>query len=761
MPSEVEIRLITNNSQAVKGIKEVAVESQKLYTNNEKGQKRQLGLIADIEKELEKLQKGQKKAMSLEGLAKYNQKMADAKRELEEYNKVGVETEEQTKKTTSGIGAMITKLLLAVATWKSFKAIMESTETTAISFHSTINALKSGLDYFMKSIATAGNGGFDGFVRGLKEAIKAGSDYTKELARISNVRRQYQIREADLNKEIEEQRRILYEDDKLAMSEKIKAGDVMLSKMKEKSELETKIARESYLAATELAGKKNKLTEEELNYAIRNFDYVEETGNAYNRMTDLIEQFTKRQKQGFDIGGDSNKQYVEFLGQTMIMTQEQVTEYEQAIERLGAKAPFLGKLIKSFGSVTEAERQTLTDGILNIKQAENQYNVESKRVYRMVNNMKDQNDKTMTDKQKKQNKIDFDVQEEHYIELRDMFFDYIDDINKKKEDQWKFDLENGEINFNALRNQAKRAWDKMLEDEKALADAEKEVSNARMENLTNAGQSVLDFISIIDTLAQTELDNAEKKRELLDTQIDEAQSAVETETELYAAGYASNVAAKQTELDALKKQREQALLEEEEATKKAHTLKVASLVAEQAIALAKVIMSSEIAKAEARILIANPITAIPGAALLAAIKIGEAISIAAITASVVAASLSFDKGGWTGEGNQKDETGERVAGKVHAREFVVRKGPANKFREVLEAINKDDRNAVFNSFNKLSPEILGGTAVNNILVENTGPNKRLDEVNHNLKRMSAKEDTQIIGNVMIIRKGNRTRRVRL
>jgi len=69
MPSEVEIRLITNNSQAVKGIKEVAVESQKLYTNNEKGQKRQLGLIADIEKELEKLQKGQKKAMSLEGLA--------------------------------------------------------------------------------------------------------------------------------------------------------------------------------------------------------------------------------------------------------------------------------------------------------------------------------------------------------------------------------------------------------------------------------------------------------------------------------------------------------------------------------------------------------------------------------------------------------------------------------------------------------------------------------------------------------------------
>jgi len=54
-------------------------------------------------------------------------------------------------------------------------------------------------------------------------------------------------------------------------------------------------------------------------------------------------------------------------------------------------------------------------------------------------------------------------------------------------------------------------------------------------------------------------------------------------------------------------------------------------------------------------------------------------------------SQKFAKGGWTGDGGDRDETGERVAGVVHEKEFVVKKGPANKFRDVLEAINKEEK----------------------------------------------------------------------
>lgn len=137
-----------------------------------------------------------------------------------------------------------------------------------------------------------------------------------------------------------------------------------------------------------------------------------------------------------------------------------------------------------------------------------------------------------------------------------------------------------------------------------------------------------------------------------------------------------------------------------------------------------------------------------------------ATGIGALQAGMVLAKPipQYAEGGWTGEGKHRDSSGERMAGIVHEREFVVRKGPAHKFRNVLEAINRDDKRMIFNSFNKLTPELAGAT--NNILVENTGPNKRLDEVNQNLRKMAAKEEIMIMGNLTIIKKGNSVRTIR-
>ena len=118
---------------------------------------------------------------------------------------------------------------------------------------------------------------------------------------------------------------------------------------------------------------------------------------------------------------------------------------------------------------------------------------------------------------------------------------------------------------------------------------------------------------------------------------------------------------------------------------------------------------------------------------------------------------------WTGKGFFRDETGERVAGVTHHEEFVVRRGPAHKFREVLEAINKGDRAMVINKFNKMSPDLIGGSTVNNVIVENEGPNKRLDRVNEQLKQLNrkqAKEEIILSGKTTIYRKGNITRTVR-
>jgi hypothetical protein len=204
---------------------------------------------------------------------------------------------------------------------------------------------------------------------------------------------------------------------------------------------------------------------------------------------------------------------------------------------------------------------------------------------------------------------------------------------------------------------------------------------------------------------------------------------------------------------------------------KARRLEIAAILAEKAVAIAQVIIN-------ARIAILKAIAALPltmGQPFVGLIKVQQGISIAAIVASAAAAIASrgpnlggYAKGGWTGDGTFKDQTGERVAGVVHEKEFVVKRGPAHKYRDVLEAINKEDHMAIYNTFNKIEPELFGGRQVTNVSVENNGPNNRLDRINNQLTQLNksltpkrqTREEVSIIGNSVVIKKGNNTRTVK-
>ena len=204
--------------------------------------------------------------------------------------------------------------------------------------------------------------------------------------------------------------------------------------------------------------------------------------------------------------------------------------------------------------------------------------------------------------------------------------------------------------------------------------------------------------------------------------------------------------AKQKELQELKALRAKALADEEKAIKAQRAVDTLSQVSSLVTASAKIFKS-----------------------LAEAGPIGVAIAVATIASMFASFALfkvkasqatKFAKGGWTGDGSQRDETGERVAGTVHEREFVVRKGPAHRFRDVLEAINREDKRAIFNSFNRLSPDLLGGSTINNVVVQNDGPNKRIDETNSLLRRLSGREEIITQGNKTIIKKGSSIRIIR-
>jgi len=382
---------------------------------------KQVGLIQDIENALVELKEKRAGAFKIEDIEKYNKKIQEAEHDLKEYEQAGVTAEKQTKSLSGEFVTLALKVVAVVATWKTFKAIMESTDVTASLFQSTIEGARSGLDYFMKSIATAD---FSNFVKGLRNAIRAGQDYSKEMSYIADINREYQIRELDLTKQIEELRQVMYKRDieggRSTLKEKIAAGEQILVLMKQRADLEIDIARKSYLTVAELAGKKNKLSEEELNYAIKNFKAVENIGTAYNKIRFMLDQYFEKQKTGYKgIEGDVNRQLVQYnkLSGFVELNTEGVKQLYQAlrdledtnapierlktifgelteeeirsIQALGVAPAYAGKLIEAFGSVTEKERQAIFEGIIGIKQAENQFLMDSRYIYRMIENMRD------------------------------------------------------------------------------------------------------------------------------------------------------------------------------------------------------------------------------------------------------------------------------------------------------------------------------------------------------------------------------------
>ena len=664
--ADVNLTLKANNSDYVNKMLQSQHAAQKVYDTTERGTKREKGLIQDIEDELSKLEKARKKAYSIQDIEKYNKKIAEAKKDLKEYEKIGVEAHEKVAKSGNKLKAVYVGIVAAIA-------------SVAASFRILKNAViesEIGLNRYNIVLAVTKQLLYDIIHR---TPLKEWKKNMEEAANIQSLLNQLRRIERDSLKEIAEYQ-VLYRqhlvdavDQTRTLTERLKSYDYALTAHKKA------INEENEITAKKLALVKEALLEAPGTEAL-----LEEESRLTLKLIEIEE-----------------KRY-------------------SGIQRI----------------------TSMRSGIINAikKQLEELYLIELK----LLNKPDEAAGSLM-------GLILFGEDDveiiKNVIEFR---------RNLKKE-------------LGKLAKSSEEWYKQGKKDIETLKDAEKKVANERIENFEQAGDAVLDYISIVDELAQREINEAERKRELLDIRISETQQALETETQLYEAGYASNVTAKKQEIERLKILREKALLDEEKARKKEHTLKVVQLFAEQAVAVAKIIMSAEVAKMEAWAIIANPTTAIPGFALLASIRVSEMISLAAVAAAAIAASLSkFAKGGWTGDGSGRDETGERVAGVVHEKEFVIKRGPANKFRDVLEAINKDDKELILTRFNQLAPELVGGTSVNNISVENSGPNNRLDKINTQLHYLNKKlepkkqvrEQITDNGNELVYQRGNTIRTVR-
>ena len=261
--------------------------------------------------------------------------------------------------------------------------------------------------------------------------------------------------------------------------------------------------------------------------------------------------------------------------------------------------------------------------------------------------------------------------------------------------------------------------------------------------------AVNDTIDALDQIFDARVEDAQRTRELLDTQISETQRALEAEMELMKAGFASNVDAKRKELEELQKQREKALKQEEAAIKAKRKLETVT----QTVSLISAA--------------AETFKAFPGPLLPIAIA-----TVAAMFAAFAAAKLKAAAAAKLAEGGAGTETG-MITGRSHAQggerfldHVEVERGEmwgvlskratakyGKQFGQIVTSFNKDQ-----------IPVAQMADVHNNILVDVSQTNERLDRVQGELIKLNRHfgVSAEVIETptARIIKRGNKTRIIR-
>ena len=287
----------------------------------------------------------------------------------------------------------------------------------------------------------------------------------------------------------------------------------------------------------------------------------------------------------------------------------------------------------------------------------------------------------------------------------------------------------------------KSIWDKF-----GFTDEEADLTKQNL-------QSVFDTTTqILDEIFAARVQDAQRTRELLDTQIAESQQALNTEVELAKLGYANNVDAKRKELEALKTQREKALKEEEKALKAQRAMDTAMQVTSLITATANII------KGYSKLPLIGQVLAIAAIASMFA-----AFAAAKVQAASAAKLAEGGTGTDTGmiKGRTHQQGGERFLDHVEVERGemwgVLSQKATQKYGKQF--------NQVVTSFNKdRMPVMQTASYDNNIIVDVNQTNERLDKVEYQLVKLNrhfAGQDKVIeTATARIEKRGNRTRIVR-
>lgn len=696
-------------------IRDTQKAQQELSTETEKGLKRENGLIEDIEKSIKELEEARRKAWKIEDIEKYNQKIATAKREMKEYETVGVKANENIAKSTDKLGGAldgaVKKFGLAAL---AIGAITKVTKSMVEAFKDTV--------FGLNLMTTAG----EVWNQLVYNLVTAHNDLGTSLASALAVGKQ-------INELRKEERVYLVENSKLQADyqklyfesvDRTKSEPERLNKINEALTVHNQLIDNQIketqdqlaIVALQLVSrpKSNKLLKEEAELMAK-LNTIEsqrfsQTKRLETQRTSIEEELANKSVQAAEeLAQKRIKRQEDFEKLSLKLTQDydkSIIESLEGADKLRAQRDFSLQQLDIF------RMQILALGEMTPEM--------EKKFQMLALNIRNEFAKAMVEYMK--------IPPEQKAAISNAILSGMPNLPGIQKSFIETLPEGEEFDFSI--------WDKL-----GLSDEDKEDALGALREGADA------ITGIIDDIFQQRVDDTERRRDLLDTQIAETQRSLELEMELMQEGYANNVDAKRAEVEELSKLRQQALLDEEAAIKKQKAfdtiLQVTNLIT----------ASSEIFKALSKI----PIVGIPLAITTIATMFGAFIAAKAkaTSATQLAEGGSGDEVGMI-TGKRHSQGGERFLDHVEVESgesWGVLSRPASEkygkvFHEIVNSFNKDQM-----------PQF--APVSNNVRVENSGPNSRLDKVITEQKRLNENLLKQSfitqVGGKRVVKQGNKVR----
>jgi hypothetical protein len=363
--AKIELEIVANNSQYIAQTKEVEQATQSMHNTVARGQQREKGLIEDLIDSIKELEESKKKAYSIESIEKYNKKLAEAKKDLKEYEQAGIsveKTNERQKSKTNELWGALKRLgaaYLTVSTAiKAFKAIMSSTQQTADLFKREISGLKEGLGELWRSIAS---GNMDELGKRMKEAREAGREYENTLDEIGDRERALMIRESERKIKLAELAKV-YRNTALSHKEQADAAekyiDLTIEGMNEAIEL-AQIRLDNELM---IARQRSGLTDDEIMQNLSRAEYIEKNIDAVNKYREAISGLAAEQAKGKEVSISPEGIPIPIA----VPDANLIAIYEQQIAGTSDEIKNLSEEMKGWNLIVDEQRKRITDAIVDI-----------------------------------------------------------------------------------------------------------------------------------------------------------------------------------------------------------------------------------------------------------------------------------------------------------------------------------------------------------------------------------------------------------